>query len=56
MHLSKAQQLQMRQMVRQQRDRILSDIKPKPDLYKPITMGEVFMTFNRNTYKQGKYE
>ena len=56
MHLSKAQQLQMRQMVRQQRDRILSDTKPKPDLHKPITMGEVFMSFNRNTYKQGKYE
>jgi hypothetical protein len=56
MHLTKAQQLAMRQMVREQRDRILSDTKAKPDLYKPITMGEVFMSFNRNTYKQGKYE
>jgi len=56
MHLTKAQQLAMRQMVRGQRDRILSDTKAKPDLHKPITMGEVFMTFNLNSYKQEKYE
>ena len=56
MHLTKAQQLAMRQMVREQRDRILSDTKSKPDRHKPITMGEVFMTFNLNSYKQGKYE
>ena len=56
MHLTKAQQLAMRQMVREQRDRILSDTKAKPDRHKPITMGEVFLTFNLNAYKQGKYE
>ena len=56
MHLTKAQQLAMRQMARQQRDRILSDTKAKPDRHKPITMGEVFRTFNLNAYKQEKYE
>jgi hypothetical protein len=56
MHLTKAQQLAMRQMARQQRDRILSDTKPRPDYHKPITMGEVFRTFNLNAYKQEKYE
>jgi len=56
MHLSKAQQLAMRQMAREQRDRILSDTKAKPDRHKPITMGEVFMSFNLNDYKKGKFE
>lgn len=56
MHLTKAQQLAMRQMVREQRDRILSDTKSKPDRHKPVTMGEVFLSFNLRTYKQEKYE
>ena len=56
MHLTRSQQAMLRQQIKGKRDRILSDTKPKPDLHKPITMGEVFMTFNRNTYKQGKYE
>jgi hypothetical protein len=56
MHLTKAQQLAMRQMARTQRDRILSDTKAKPDRYKPVTMGEVMREFSLSTYKQGKYE
>ena len=56
MHLNRAQQAVLRKQIREQRDRILSDTKARPDNHKPITMGEVFMTFNRNTYKQGKYE
>jgi len=56
MHLTRSQQALLRQQIKGQRDRILSDTKAKPDLHKPITMGEVLMTFNRNTYKQGKYE
>lgn len=56
MHITKAQQHQLRQMVKAQRDRILSDTKAKPDLHKPITMGDVMRDFSLNTYKQRKYE
>jgi hypothetical protein len=56
MHLTRSQQALLRQQIKGQRDRILSDTKSKPDRHKPITMGEVFRTFNLNTYKQEKYE
>jgi hypothetical protein len=56
MHLTRAQQLQMRQMAKQQRDRILSDTKARPDFHKPITMGDVMREFSINTYKQRKYD
>ena len=56
MHLSRAQQALLRQQIKGQRDRILSDTKAKPDRYKPITMGEVMREFNLSTYKQEKYE
>ena len=56
MHLSRAQQALLRQQIKGRRDRILSDTKAKPDLHKPITMGDVMRDFSLNTYKQRKYE
>lgn len=56
MHLNRNQQAVLRKQIREQRDRILSDTKSRPDHHKPITMGDVFRTFDLTTYKQGKYE
>lgn len=56
MHLNRNQQAVLRKQIREQRDRILSDSKSRPDFHKPITMGDVFRTFDLTTYKQGKYE
>jgi hypothetical protein len=56
MHLTRSQQALLRQQIKGQRDRILSDTKSKPDRYKPITMGEVMQTFDLRTYKQEKFE
>lgn len=55
MHITRAQKQQLSQMIKQQRDRILSDTKAKPDRYKPITMGDVMREFSLTTYKQEKY-
>jgi hypothetical protein len=56
MHLNRNQQAILRKQIREQRDRILSDTKSRPDHHKPITMGDVFRTFDLTTYKQEKYE
>lgn len=56
MHLNRNQQAILRKQIREQRDRILSDTKTRPDFHKPITMGEVMQTFDLSVYKQEKYE
>lgn len=56
MHLNRNQQAVLRKQIREQRDRILSDLKQRPDHHKPVTMGMVMQTFDLRTYKQGKYE
>ena len=56
MHLSRAQQAILRQRIKGQRDRILSDNKARPDNHKPITMGDVMREIDLTTYKQRKYE
>lgn len=56
MHLNRNQQAVLRKQIREQRDRILSDLKSRPDNHKPITMGEVMRTIDFRTYKQEKYE
>ena len=55
MHLNRNQQAILRKQIREQRDRILSDTKTRPDFHKPITMGEVMQTFDLSVYKQEKY-
>jgi hypothetical protein len=53
--LSKQQASLLKHQAKGRRDRILSEVKPKPEP-KPITMGEAFRGFDLNVYKQEKFE